>query len=600
MKRVLALLLVFVLMAGTACNSKTPEANSNTGNQTVSDSSNTSSNDTSTNVGSNDTSTSTNSTEAPVADVAPVSDAPYWMSEDFDPFGKYDETVHITQNRVLASWMAFDEGDDEDNNWWTRTYKEQLNVEVTNLFTADDWGTPLDTLVNMAIATDDLPDAMYLYTTLAVRVMQGNKAMDITDLFEYTASDQVKSIYEKDPDALAAWTQGGRKYGLANAASPVGWTYFWTPQSLIDKLNDGVVPVTYDEIIAYAEKVRDHTGGYAFSMNNTLNTLNNLGHIVGSTGAWIERDGELVWGKVQPEHKAMWSILADWYAKGLLARDFANKEDADVEADFLNNRFGIIIDGTNVPHGSMGRNWKSLNPDDELVAIPMVSPDGSKTVITSAGSYGDAFMISAKAKDPAAIMRAFNLTTAVFADADKPDFVVDSAYNSGASGGWATFWCALAFGAGKVDDRRLRYQPGYRAYQAILDGSDGSELRAARSFEAVTAFDNINSWINEGTSGENWEEKWAFWSMWFGAKSWPHTIQLHDEGGRFVTSPRKGQEVEAEARENQNLYAKHIEYATMSIMNNTVDKGFDEWVEYFYNNGGNEIVAQVNEQYKNQ
>jgi len=525
--------------------------------------------------------------------------APYWMSADFDPFGRYDETVHITQNRILASWMAFDEGDDEDNNWWTRTYKEQLNVSVTNLFTADDWGTPLDTLVNMAIATDDLPDAMYLYTTLAVRVMNGGKAMDITDLFDYTASDQVKSIYAMDPDALVAWTLSGRKYGLANTMSPAGWTYYWTPQSLIDELNGGVVPVTFDEVMAYAEKVKEHTGGYAININNTLNTLNDIGSIVGATGAWIEKDGSLIYGKLQQEQKNAWALMADWYAKGLLARDFASKVDDDIEADFLNNRFGIFVGGTNVPHGSVGRNWKSLYPDDELVAIPIAAPDGHKMTITSPGSYGDAFMISAKAKDPAAIMRAFNLTTAVFADADKPDFVVDASYNSGSSGGWATFWCALAMGAGKVDDRRLQYSPGYRAYQAILSGSDGSELRKARSFEAVYVFDCINSWNNEGKNAENWEENWAYWSMWFGAKSWPHNMQMHDEK-RFVSSPRKGQEVDAEARENQNLYAKHIEYATMSIMNNNVEKGFDDWVNYFYNNGGNEIVEQVNEQYRNQ
>jgi hypothetical protein len=290
--------------------------------------------------------------------------------------------------------------------------------------------------------------------------------------------------------------------------------------------------------------------------------------------------------------------MADWYARGLLARDFASKIDDDVEADFLNGRFGIIIDGTNVPHGSIGRNWKLLNPDDDLVAIPLSRKDGGRMTITSGNDYGGCMMISARTRDPAAIMRMFNLTTAVFAEGDKPAFVVDDAYRSGANSGWATFWCALAMGEGYVEDKSLEKQAGYLAFQALNRGSDGSELSNARMFSALNVFNNINSWINEGTAADGWVENWAHWSMWFGAESWPHSLQMREEN-RFFSSPRKGQETEAESEENQNLHAKHIEFATLAIMNNTAEQSFNEWVEYFNNNGGHAIIEQVNEQYRN-
>jgi hypothetical protein len=73
---------------------------------------------------------------------------------------------------------------------------------------------------------------------------------------------------------------------------------------------------------------------------------------------------------------------------------------------------------------------------------------------------------------------------------------------------------------------------------------------------------------------------------------------MHQEG-RFIISPRTGQEVEAEAANNQNLYAKYIEFATLAIINNTVDRSFTEWVNYFNANGGRDIYTQVREQYRN-
>jgi hypothetical protein len=531
------------------------------------------------------------------ADAGQAGETPYWMQDDFDPFGKYDETVQITQGRILASFMAFDEGDDEDNNWWTRAYKEHLNVELTNQFTSEDWGPPFDTLVNMAIATDDLPDVISLYTTLAVRAIQGDKVMDLTDLYEYTASQQVKDIYATEPEALHAWDQNGRIYGLADTMAAQGWVYFWTPQSMIDELNGGVVPVTFDEIVAYAEKTKAKTGGYAFDLGSDLGQLGSLGHLYGATDTWIEKDGQLVYGKIQDEMKQVWSLAADWYAKGLLATDFSVKTTEDTEADFANDRFGVVIGGTNTPHGTMGRTWKALHPDDELVAIPMptTGPNGNDVKMTSAGNYGTALFISKKCEDPAAVMRMFNLTTAIFSDDQKPEFVTNAAYNSGENTGWATFWCAMVM-SGRVTDNRASNSSGTRGWQAVLNGSDGSELEAARSFEAANFVKAVNRWNAEGMNVENWEDGWAYWSMYFGGKSWPHSLQMADEG-RFVRSPRTGQEVDAEAQNNQNLYAKYIEYATMAIMENNVEQGFNDWVTYFYDNGGTEIVEQVQAQY---
>ena len=51
------------------------------------------------------------------------------------------------------------EGDDDENNAWTRYLKEKLNVQNTNLFEAND-GDDYEQKVSMAIVSGEIPDIM--------------------------------------------------------------------------------------------------------------------------------------------------------------------------------------------------------------------------------------------------------------------------------------------------------------------------------------------------------------------------------------------------------------------------------------------------------
>ncbi len=112
--------------------------------------------------------------------------------ESPDPFGKYPEPIEITACRVKTSWMGFDEGEDENNNWWSRTYLEQLNIKLNVVWTAPNWGEPLETKITTCIATDDLPDLMPVYGSIAQRLAMADKIIDVKDIIDKYASPKVK------------------------------------------------------------------------------------------------------------------------------------------------------------------------------------------------------------------------------------------------------------------------------------------------------------------------------------------------------------------------------------------------------------------------
>ena len=104
--------------------------------------------------------------------------------EDADPFGKYEEPVKFTVAMSVDPNEVFPEGDSFTENQYTRYIKEQLNVDIEFLWTAS--ASDYDTKVNLAITSNELPDAMVVNAT---QFNQMYKAGQLADLIK------LRSIY---------------------------------------------------------------------------------------------------------------------------------------------------------------------------------------------------------------------------------------------------------------------------------------------------------------------------------------------------------------------------------------------------------------------
>ena len=124
-----------------------------------------------------------------------------WEAAASDPYGKYPETVTYTTGYNLTNQGADTlagtpyENDTPSDNAYTRYLKEVLNVQNENEFEAIT-GADYDQKVSLAIASQDIPDIMYVseYSTL-VELVENDLVADLTDVYNNLACDTVKEAY---------------------------------------------------------------------------------------------------------------------------------------------------------------------------------------------------------------------------------------------------------------------------------------------------------------------------------------------------------------------------------------------------------------------
>ena len=82
-------------------------------------------------------------------------------NEEIDIWAPFEETVTVTSVKSDYSYISYPEGDDIDNNLWTRTYLDRFNIKVENEWVSDDY----DTKLNLQIAEGNIPDFVRVNAT---------------------------------------------------------------------------------------------------------------------------------------------------------------------------------------------------------------------------------------------------------------------------------------------------------------------------------------------------------------------------------------------------------------------------------------------------
>ena len=157
---------------------------------------------------------------------------PAWKEAMTTPYGKYPETVNYTLGKEVTNFDVLDgtkyEGDDDENNAWTRYLKEKLNVQNTDLFEAND-GDDYEQKVSMAIVSGEIPDIMGVgdYDTLK-QLYENDLIADLTEVYENCASDKIKEIYDSyDGVCLKTAMFDGKLMGLPTTEISHGPGILW-------------------------------------------------------------------------------------------------------------------------------------------------------------------------------------------------------------------------------------------------------------------------------------------------------------------------------------------------------------------------------------
>lgn len=274
---------------------------------------------------------------------------------------------------------------------------------------------------------------------------------------------------------------------------------------------------------------------------------------------WHEVDGGLKQGWVLPETKEALALLHKWYKEGLIDKDFVITQKKQVEEKFMNSRVGMIAAGpldinkdAVVPTG-----LRQAVPDSEIsMVILLEGPNGHR--VAPEGQPGRHIRcISSNAKNPELLAK-----------------ILEWSADEGPNGGFFLLTYGLEeqhYNYDKESDRVRTivpasglYREGYGNPVRFLPVTD------RRWITNEEALDLLSEQNREGNYIKN-----KFWG------SVPAMIDYPD--------------LVASGGARAKLWT---DYQIKIIVGEASIDAFDEFVEKYYQMGGKEIEAQVNEAYK--
>lgn len=256
------------------------------------------------------------------------------------PFGKYKEPVTVEIIRSVNPTRAIPEGESTTDNYYTRYVKDNINIDIKLKWQSS--VSDFSQKVNLAIASNDLPDVMVVGRQEFKKLLNSDLIEDLTPYYDTYASDIVKkNIDSTDGKAMEAVTIDGKMYAIPGVImEDEGYNLMWIRQDWLDKL-DLEAPTTVEEVERVAKAFVDNQMGGENTIGLLGPTVNGAmyNHFlspIGNTcsmdgifqayqswpGFWIEgEDGKAIYGSTTPETKKALGKLQEMYKSGILDQE---------------------------------------------------------------------------------------------------------------------------------------------------------------------------------------------------------------------------------------------------------------------------------------
>ncbi|WP_341347690.1 extracellular solute-binding protein [Paenibacillus sp. FSL H3-0469] len=444
----------------------------------------------------------------------------------------------------------FPPGMDENNNPYIDYIRENTGLDI-KLITppADGYGDAL----NVIMASDDLPDMLLSYDANWFESYVRQKALTpLNNLIDEYGPNLKKSIPE---EAWKVVTVDGKIYAIPGLNPIPGNEIMFARKDWLDRL--GLKPPTtleeYKQVIrAFAQDDPDGNG-----KNDTFGLIlqENLGRVAPFIGAWgiqrgqwTERDGQLVNSSTLPEMKEALSYLAGLYKEKLIDPEWALNKMANVDEKVASGKVGLFSGNWYDTRGPILTNQKN-DPNAEWITLEYpTGPDGKQG--TWGNSYVSGFnVIPVTSKHPEAVIKML-------------DFMIGD------------------------------------GYRTLMLGFEG-EVWNMEDGKVVTNFDEHNKHIYRLTLGEaivpfNSEvsrERLDSLGMEFKLNEIVDKINKVAIRNQYLGVPTPGM-----GKYGPKLSKMEVEAFTKIIIGQQPVDSFDQFVEDWKKNGGEEMTKEVNGQ----
>ena len=336
-------------------------------------------------------------------------------SEDYDPFGKYDEEVKMTAATAISATAA--ETDFKDN-LWVEKYKEVYNLAIDYVFLAPQEQYD-QRIAIMMTDPSQLPDCFTTSLIQTQQLIDAGLLEPQTAAWNNYASDQAKEAMMQNGSApFDVVTSDGELYAMPWVQPAIETVHALFVNEKWRKDLGLPEPDTLEnfEKLIYGFKEQDPNGNgkadeYGLGLSKNLWDLGfeaySFCNIFGAyPDSWLQKDdGTVYYGSVQEEMKPALEKLAQYYKDGLIDPEFIVKsyeEEAElVTKEQLGAMFGIQWTGLmGTCLQSLYKNYDSEGKDPDTLewkvyalpsldgsteTTPIIYDNTSKFVVVKAG-----------------------------------------------------------------------------------------------------------------------------------------------------------------------------------------------------------------------
>lgn len=495
---------------------------------------------------------------------------------------KYQDTITLTTVQTMNSTITFDESDplkkSFKENLWQSIWLDELNIQLDYQWIASDWDANT-TKWNTAIASGNVPDFGVVSDSVYATLLEAGLVADMTDIFNEYASDLYKSKLSNVN--LQQMTQDGKLMGLPmpNAAYHAT-THLFIRQDWLDQLNLPV-PTNLEEVVNTAKAFKEaKLGGedtIGLLFGNHDSGVGKWDGFLNAYGAydnyWVNKDGTLVYGNVQPEMRDALLAMQELYSEGVINQDMAVTTE-DMAMEYISS-------------GKVGM-WYAAQWDILITCKALWDNDHNAEFACAMPGLGDAPLI-AQTNSPST-QRIF-----VSVDCEHPEAVVkminltfDKYYND--------------YDATIMDDS------GFQWYKYLPWGDKPSSTyfafdiqEAMREYHKTGVFEcaepqGVSSYNNYLSGLEGNED--CLWYVWaYGPDGIAWVLQDAFENGQLLDNAFTGLPTETQVLKG-DIVNDAVNTAMFEVVLGSDISVFDKAVETWYATGGQDITDEVNAWYQ--
>jgi putative aldouronate transport system substrate-binding protein len=354
--------------------------------------------------------------------VPPGQAAPAEGADLMSPFSPYPEPITLTTARFMNRGGQIGDWESTTDNIHIDVIKQKLNVDMVVA-----WETSpdqYDQRLALSIAGGTLPDMFAItqgnYLTLKALV-DNSMLADLTEAYNKCIGGYAAEFLKAfNGEQLTACTWDGRIMAVPQPPTGHNYNQLWVRKDWLDKVGLPL-PTTLGEIKAAALAFVDAGLGGARTVGIVVDPIAPLGSdsssflsfatAANALGAfpktWIYGPGgEIAYGSVMPEMKTALAVFADWYASGVMDREFMTYQNMDAVTPALREgRCGMYF----------GASWSAWTMADSVIQHPEMDWVGVLGPVDAEGNY-----THTNSKNP-------NSFLAVSADCEHPEAAVKAA-----------------------------------------------------------------------------------------------------------------------------------------------------------------------------